>query len=353
MRERTDAPSGQAVCSNRCSSPAWAGVVVTLLLAGCAATGPGGAPVTDRSALPPSAPSASDGLPATSVPSASASAGTTMPAVRPPASGRGGGYYLDDGPGGDDAARLAILATQPDPTPRDEPLHPRANRPYSALGNRYEPMTRREPFRQSGVASWYGRRYHGNATSTGEPYDMYSMTAAHPTLPLPSYVRVTNRANGRSVVVRVNDRGPFLRERVIDLSYLAAHKLDYIAAGSTPVDIEVLFADAGTPASASALAAPAATPATTATPAMVSSVTSLGAGHFLQLGAFRLRDGAEATAGRLRAAPELQGTALAVVEDGGFYRVKAGPWGQRDQAAAAADAMTARTGMRPVLVERR
>ena len=150
---------------------------------------------------------------------------------------RGGGYYQDDGPG---AAEPADLAAIPDAQPRDEPLVDRANRPYVVFGRRYEPMRAREPYRERGVASWYGRKFHGRATSIGEPYDMYAMTAAHKTLPLPSYVRVTNLANGNSVVVRVNDRGPFLQGRLIDLSWTAAAKLGYVNDGHARVEVEVI-----------------------------------------------------------------------------------------------------------------
>ena len=146
-----------------------------------------------------------------------------------------GGYYKDDGPHERPPANLDRVA---DAVPRTEPLHKWANRPYEALGKKYVPMTRVEPFRQRGVASWYGKRYHGQKTSSGETYDMYQMTAAHPTLPIPSYARVTNVANGRSVVVRINDRGPFHAQRVIDLSYVAAHKLGYIQAGQATVEVE-------------------------------------------------------------------------------------------------------------------
>lgn len=145
-----------------------------------------------------------------------------------------GGYYKDDGPG----ARVPDLAAIPDAVPRHEPLHRWANRPYERFGRRYVPLTRVGPFQQRGVASWYGRRFHGNPTSSGEPYDMYKMTAAHPILPIPSFARVTNLSNGRSVVVRINDRGPFHRNRIIDLSYAAAYKLGYVTAGSTRVIVE-------------------------------------------------------------------------------------------------------------------
>jgi rare lipoprotein A len=146
---------------------------------------------------------------------------------------RPGGYYKDDGPG--DAARLASI---PDAVPRAEPLHRYANRPYEAMGRRYVPLTQVGVFKQRGTASWYGKRYHGNSTSSGEKYDMYKMSAAHPILPIPSYARVTNLANRKSVIVRVNDRGPFHAGRAIDVSYAAAYKLGFIAQGSAQVEIE-------------------------------------------------------------------------------------------------------------------
>jgi len=148
---------------------------------------------------------------------------------------RKGGYYKDDGPGERVPANLDRV---PDAVPRAEPLHKFANRPYEAMGKKYTPLTSVQPFRQSGRASWYGKRYHGNKTSSGEIYDMYAMSAAHPTLPIPSYVRVTHAANGKSVVVRINDRGPFHAGRVIDLSYVAAHKLGFVQAGSAEVVVE-------------------------------------------------------------------------------------------------------------------
>jgi rare lipoprotein A len=149
-----------------------------------------------------------------------------------------GAYYKDDGPQERPPANLDRV---PDAVPRAEPLHKAANRPYTALGKQYVPMTSLQPFRQRGMASWYGKKYHGQKTSSGETYNMYAMSAAHPTLPIPSYARVTNVANGRSVVVRINDRGPFLHGRVIDLSYAAAHKLGYIQAGAAQVEVEAVL----------------------------------------------------------------------------------------------------------------
>src|SRR5690606_8843104 len=127
--------------------------------------------------------------------------------------------YRRDGPHANPPDNLDQV---PDATPRIEPLMSGPNRPYVVSGRRYVPDTTWQPYRVRGRASWYGRQFHGRPTSSGEPYDMYAITAAHPTLPIPSYARVTHLANHRSVIVRINDRGPFISSRVIDLSYVAA-----------------------------------------------------------------------------------------------------------------------------------
>ena len=119
-----------------------------------------------------------------------------------------------------------------------EPANKWANRPYKVMGQSFTPMTGDKPLTQTGTASWYGKQFHGKKTAIGEIYDMYAMTAAHPTMELPSYARVTNLANGRSVIVRVNDRGPFIGGRAIDMSYAAAVKLGYQKKGTTRVKIE-------------------------------------------------------------------------------------------------------------------
>jgi rare lipoprotein A len=156
-----------------------------------------------------------------------------------PALARNGKYFQDDGPG---TVPPEALLSIPEPTPRDEPLAAFANRPYVVFKRAYAPANERTPWRERGMASWYGRKFHGRATATGEKYDMYSLTAAHRTLPLPSYLRVTNLANRRSIVVRVNDRGPFLRNRVIDVSYAAAAKLGFAGTGKALVEIEAILA---------------------------------------------------------------------------------------------------------------
>src|SRR5215475_14103583 len=161
-----------------------------------------------------------------------------VPAGSAPAPTPKPGYYKDDGPGGSPPGNLDSV---PDAQPRPEALHRFANRPYTVFGREYVPATSLRPYKERGVASWYGRKFHGEKTSIGETYDMYAMTAAHPTLPLPSYARVTNVATGKSVVVRVNDRGPFLHERVIDLSYAAAYRIGIAQKGSGLVDVEAII----------------------------------------------------------------------------------------------------------------
>ncbi|ALQ08738.1 septal ring lytic transglycosylase RlpA family protein [Pseudoalteromonas fuliginea] len=115
-----------------------------------------------------------------------------------------------------------------------------ASRPYTVLGKSYSPMLDESGYSEEGIASWYGRKFHGYHTSNGETYDMFAMTAAHKTLPLPSFVKVTNTANGKSVIVRVNDRGPFHDDRIIDLSYAAAYKLGYYTHGTARVKLEAV-----------------------------------------------------------------------------------------------------------------
>ncbi|QIA62711.1 septal ring lytic transglycosylase RlpA family protein [Vibrio astriarenae] len=125
-------------------------------------------------------------------------------------------------------------------TPRYEPYSLGGNKDYTLRGEDYTIVKDARGFTEKGQASWYGKKFHGHLTSNGEIYDMYSMTAAHKTLPLPSYVKVTNTDNGKQTIVRVNDRGPFHEGRIIDLSYAAAHKLGVVQAGVANVEIEVI-----------------------------------------------------------------------------------------------------------------
>jgi rare lipoprotein A len=261
------------------------------------------------------------------------------PAAPVPAPPAKGGYYKDDGPGANPPPDLAGI---PDAVPRAEPLHRYANRPYQALGKDYVPMTRAAPFRQSGVGSWYGRRFHGSPTSSGEKYDMYAMTAAHPTLPIPSYARVTNPANGRSVVVRINDRGPFHADRVIDLSYAAAWKLGYVEAGSARVEVEAL--PPGAPVQVPAL--------TTVAASAADAKTDAAAGPRVQLGAFASREAAENLRGRVQKELGWLAQPMQIVQGGSMFRVQLGPYGTPDEARAIADRIQAELGLRPVIVSR-
>jgi len=148
---------------------------------------------------------------------------------------------------GDRAPAQSPRSLPPDAVPRQEPRSRYGNGPfYEVNGRRYQVMASSHGYRERGVASWYGEKFHGRPTSSQEPYDMHQMTAAHKTLPLPTYVRVRNLANGQSVIVRVNDRGPFVDNRIIDLSYAAARKLDMIRDGTSLVEVTAIgFEEAG------------------------------------------------------------------------------------------------------------
>ena len=169
------------------------------------------------------------------------SAATTEKPVSTTNNPNRGGYYQDDGPAENIPANLDKT---PDPVPTLEPYSRTGNKPYQVFGKTYTPINDKStPFKQRGIASWYGKKFHGKRTSSGEPYDMFKITAAHPILPIPSYARVTNLANGKQIIVRVNDRGPFHSNRVMDLSYTAALKLGYIGKGSSEIEIERLLPD--------------------------------------------------------------------------------------------------------------
>jgi rare lipoprotein A len=318
-------------------------------------------------------------------------------------------YYSDDGP---PAVLPDNLEQVPDAEPRDEPFHRYANRPYTVFGQTYTPVVNRDAFKQRGLASWYGKKFQGQPTASGEPYDMFAMTAAHKTLPIPSYARVRNPANGKEVIVRVNDRGPFSPGRVIDLSYTAALRLGVLG-GVAPVEISritqddirtgaafrkgpTLAADApATVAVAGAVAAPvpdappvalsavatvsgpdlgaaAVADAASAVPAtMVAAVaptssarpekpdeharadTTAGIGWWIQLGAFRQRDGALDFQRRLIDEQPWLAPLLAVFSERGLNKLQAGPYVSRDDATSAAAHVRMALQLVPTLVEKK
>jgi rare lipoprotein A len=285
-------------------------------------------------------------------------------------------FYQDDGP----PDRVpGDLAATPDAVPRVEPLHPFANRPYVALGHTYSPDPRDRPFKERGVASWYGRQFHGNKTASGERYDMFGMTAAHPTLPIPSYARVTHLDSGRSVIVRVNDRGPFLHGRIIDLSYAAAVKLGIAGPGSGRVEVvRLLPADIArgtSPAPVSVPAAPAAAASTAASapltvatavpePSVIAPNVTAGDPDRLrwavQFGVFAQRVAADALRDRLgvllsqNEAPDtpLALLTLRVEPDGAAWRVLVGEPSVRADALALAGRLARLLQRDAVLVAR-
>jgi rare lipoprotein A len=252
-----------------------------------------------------------------------------------------------DGP---DAHPPPGLEQVPDAEPRVEPLRVGGpNKPYEAYGQSYVPMTADLPLFETGLASWYGRKYHGKPTASGETYDMYAMTAAHRTMPIPSYARVRNPANGREVIVRINDRGPFSSGRVIDLSYTAALKLGVLA-GVAPVEVQRITHREIRAGLWSAAPARPTLPPDDAAPG---DPVPAGAGFWIQLGAFRARDGATLQQQYvLREAVGLQ-QGVAVFEESGVFRVQAGPFASREQARDAAENLRAQLGIAVVVVERR
>jgi rare lipoprotein A len=345
--------------------------MLVLLLAGC-----GSAPK-----LP-----GSDNAVATK-PHAKQKSSDSLPVLPPAGSGRGG-YYQDDGPG--DSPPPGLLDT-PDAEPKVEPYLARTNKPYTVFGKTYTPLVNEQPFKQRGIGSWYGKKFHGQKTSSGELYDMYKMTAAHPTLPIPSYARVTNLANGKQVIVRINDRGPFHSNRIIDLSYTAALKLGYLGTGSSQLEVERLLpediarinarkreevAQVEQTMSAADLSAPgmpaevAAAPRSattenaadtietmlnsmpTAQPPAVSTMAATDAtasGFYVQLGAYGQRANAEAARDRLA---RNTASPLQVIEAGPVYRVYSGPFATRADAIAAAQRLQESGSNKPMIVQR-
>lgn len=203
----------------------------------------------------------------------------------------------------------------PEPVPRAEPRSRYGNHsPYTVLGRTYRVMDSADGYLERGIASWYGTKFHGRPTSSFEPYDMYQYTAAHKSLPLPTYVKVTNLENGKSVVVRVNDRGPFKDDRIIDLSYVAAMRLDMHQRGTARVEVRALDPERAEPGPTIAVHDP-------------------NARIFVQVGAFSERDNARRARDRLRESG-VSGVRLTRVRANGrtFWRVRLGPLA--DHAAA-------------------
>jgi rare lipoprotein A len=282
---------------------------------------------------------------------------------------KGGGFYKDDGPADDIPDGLDDI---PDATPKWEPLHKPATRPYVVLGKEYIPNTAVKLYKVRGIASWYGKKFHGQKTSIGEPYDMFAMTAAHPTLALPSYVRVTSVQTGKAVTVRVTDRGPFHADRVIDLSYTAAYKLGLINGGSGQVEVEAIVP--GEPISiASAQTLPPARPAPAETDEMerlvrrlaleerpVQTADMLGMsgtpggtrGVYLQLGAFSNAENAETLKNHLSRDLDWLGEPMRIYAAGGIHRLHLGPYATRAEADRVAEKIRAALGYRPTIVLR-
>lgn len=306
-----------------------------------------------------------------------------------------GGYFQDDGPGASPPANLDRIA---DAEPRVEPLNPAANNPYSVFGRQYVPYRSLRPYRERGIASWYGRKFHGQRTSSGERYDMYAMTAAHPTLPIPSYARVTDLKNGRSVVVRINDRGPFYSGRIIDLSYAAAYKLGYVGAGSARVEVDAILPDemrsfaargseqqpveiaragnSGTPplsagsvfvSPGAGIAAAPPAPAETSSPPIAARASTTAAepsaepaipvttesnGIYLQLGAFSARENAEDLRVKIYQQLAWLDQAIRILHEGGLFRLHLGPYRDRSEAVAIANRIRDSLELKPIVVVR-
>lgn len=282
---------------------------------------------------------------------------------------KGGGFYKDDGPADDIPDGLDDI---PDAEPKWEPLHKPATRPYVVLGKEYIPNNTVRPYKVRGIASWYGKKFHGQKTSIGEAYDMFAMTAAHPTLALPSYVRVTGLQSGKSVIVRVTDRGPFHADRVIDLSYTAAYKLGLIGGGSGQVEVEAIIpgeATGTTYAQVTPPPRPAAAerdeisqmakrmaleerPVQSAEMAGMNGDATVPKGIYLQLGAFANADNAESLKNHLTRELDWLTEPMRVQPGAGIHRVHLGPYASRGDADKVAERIRATLGQRPTIVTR-
>lgn len=307
-----------------------AAVLLVALLAGCAGApkkaGTGEAPVS------PATPAAAPGVAAGTAGTTASPAETSLPlACRQVREHRDEDYT----PGGLYAPGVADTAPEHaldisglvEPEPRHEPPAAYGNRsPYKVLGKSYRVLPTAEGYVERGIASWYGQKFHGRHTSSREIYDMCSFSAAHKTLPLPSFVRVTRLDTGESVVVRVNDRGPFHAGRIIDLSYAAAVKLGLDRSGTAPVEVRALVP--GGPAPVLAQVAPP-TPRAVAMPVDDPILAAASGGErprFIQVGAYRERGNAERIARELEQAGLADVGIAAIEADGGtLWRVRIGP----------------------------
>ena len=271
-------------------------------------------------------------------------------AAKPSSKPGAGGYYLDDGPGDNAPADIDSI---PDAQLKAEVPLIRANKPYSALGQQYTPMTSYTPYKKQGVASWYGKKYHGKKTSTGEIYDMYGMSGAHTVLPIPSYAKVTNPANGRSIIVRINDRGPFKRDRLIDLSYAAAYKLRLINQGSGLVEVETIDTSAEAmlrlakqPVTTTSTVAPAATVTQVSAPNPITTLpvittppisnNSAAMQYYVQAGAFKNEGNGDLLMKKIQGLPLAENVGVTKVYNANLYRVRLGPYENRKEADATA-----------------
>ena len=259
-------------------------------------------------------------------------------------------YYQNDGP-------PSVFSTTSDESavPRVEPFNTASLRPYTVFGKRYVPVASDIAMKQQGEASWYGKQFHGNKTAIGETYDMYKPSAAHPTMPLPSYAKVTNLENGRSIIVRVNDRGPFLNNRIIDLSYAAAKSLGYVNKGTARVEVVRLtnsqIATGSWQSNNEPATAVAASPATGAYDPIV---TAPATGWGIQIGSFTMRENAFKYAAHAEAVLASSGRPMAsrIVQDGSLYRVIVGQGMPHASASNAAKDIGARLGCDAFAIEK-
>lgn len=258
-----------------------------------------------------------------------------------------GGFYTDDAPDRAPPVDLDLLA---EPEPRAEPLSASANQPYTAFGREYVPLGKPGDYRRQGTASWYGRKFHGQRTTSGEFYDMFGLTAAHPTLPIPSYARVTNLTNHRSVVVRINDRGPYSSGRIMDVSYAAAHKLGFVQEALANVEVESLApALANSGEVAVRVEPPRAEPVHEARPLPMAAERS---GIFLQLGAFSNPGNAENFSARVKRELDWLREPLSVFGAKGVYRLQLGPFKSRSEAGQVASRIRDEMEVKPMVIVR-